>query len=162
MASYNLKVKKEEFRKEINTFLSDYTKRIEDLAFKADYEATGKVIDLTGKIKEKVTKRAKDLISDFDIIHAQEMSSFLTLVKKYNDIQTIEQKKIIKEEIQKYKSQLRRLLRILNVKAEVLLEEIEEHSLAITESNKLKKLKVMQVEEVENYWLAGIVRSPLD
>jgi hypothetical protein len=151
-----------EFVKDFNTLFIGYINLLDKLAFAPEFEVAGKVIDISDKRKESLLKKAKDLLTDFNDIHSSEMPKFLTLVAKYNDLQSVEKKEIIRKEIRQYKNQLSRLLKIFNVKALVLLEELDENHLTFSDRIQLEKLKDLAVSDIENFWLnENDKKSPL-
>lgn len=152
--SYSKKVEKEKFRKEFNELFISYLSKLDALAFSPEFQATGKVTDLTEKRKVAIVNKATELLADFENIHISEMPKFFALIKKYNSLQTAEKRAIAREQIQIYKNQLRRLLTILNVKASVLVEEIEEQGVTFDKISWLKRLAELTVEDLVSFWLA--------
>jgi uncharacterized protein YfkK (UPF0435 family) len=151
--SYSKKIEKEEFRKEFNDLFISYLTKLDSLAFSPEFQATGNVTDLTEKRKLAIVNKAIALLADFESIHTSEMPKFFSLIKKYNTLQSAEKRDIAREQIQIYKNQLRRLLTILNAKAEVLVEELEERNTSFDKIKPLKKLAILKVEDIENFWL---------
>jgi hypothetical protein len=156
---------KEKFRSEFQIFYKNYLERLDELVYSPEYKTTGDVIDISKKRKSALLKKAKDLIEDFNNIHFSEMSNFLILVSKYNEIQSSEKKAIVREEIQKYKSQLRRLLNVLNIKAGSILEEMDEDNISFTNRSQLEKLfllDIVDIVDMEEFWLNGESKSPIE
>jgi hypothetical protein len=131
----------DDFKKRVVVFFQMYVDELDELA-NDTFEVASSVLDFEGK---KLLRDANKLLDDFQSYHDTKKVTYQALLEEFNLI-TLAQKKIITEETLKvFEYDIKQLLKIYNVRAQVKVEDI-----LLTE---IEKLSNLTFDEIKYFWV---------
>jgi len=114
-------------------------------------------IDLESR---RIAKAATDLLAAFDDAFLKTLFNMVQLAKKHSDIEEADKRRSLEHALASQRKDLLRILQVLNVKAQVAIEEMTEKEIPFQENAKLNRLAKLSYEDLLNSLLDDT--HPLD
>ena len=152
------------FRNEFKKLFSDFVDDLGKIANEND-EMVADVADFAkGREKLKAKKTIETFLRKIQSAYSRGYKRFAELAKKNKPINLATKKAITLEEMKKHTSRVSRFLRVVNVRAEIYLEEVEDYQIKLNkdQTKLLKDLKALTVDELYNAWKHEMWGSELD
>ena len=152
----------DQIKADIKTVVDSFADALNRLAFKDDssYSVSANKVsfDLSRRILQK---KATEYINAFEDVWNAHMDVYIALLQESSkSIKDVEVKKYTDMALDLRKNQIVTALRILNVKAESLLEEARIQEVSLKEASKLLKLQDIKIDDLIKDWHEEIF--PLD
>lgn len=148
-----------DWKQYLENVISSFARDLEELAHHTPRMVFSIIVSLDDRRK---IRQAQTFVTAFKELYQDHFDTYMALEQETGQsIQDAETKKEVTVIFARHKNAIVGALKILNVKAEVALDQFESEHIELPETLKsqLQKLKVMTLEKLKECWLSGT--SPL-
>jgi len=131
-------------------FFNQYIEGFDKLANET-FEVASSILDFEGR---KLLRDSAKLLDDFQNYHDTKKETLVEILKEHHLIDLVEKKRVVMETLAVFEYDIKQILKIYNVRAQVKVEDILLHDLAVKfgRLGEMKKLANITYKDIAYFW----------
>lgn len=144
------------FERGVQRILRKFMGALDSVAHEKHEISAADLVDFADERNKRILFRASGIVSDLTAAYQTATNEYEALVRAYYRVPAETQRQVLKEQMRVLKKQFSGLLKIIRVKAEVAIEDIEDVGLEFPALETLRFISALTFEQVEQSWKDGI------